>query len=65
MWAVNTKECKMELREHDHVVECIAWAPETALAAIKEAASAQVNICYFCLDFDIRFAMTPIKKRLC
>ncbi|KAL3170098.1 hypothetical protein MRX96_015165 [Rhipicephalus microplus] len=24
------KECKLELQEHDHVVECIAWAPESA-----------------------------------
>ena len=43
VWAVNTKECKAELREHDHVVECIAWAPEAALPAIKEAASAQAG----------------------
>ncbi|KAL3170135.1 hypothetical protein MRX96_015192 [Rhipicephalus microplus] len=27
---VGTKECKLELREQDHVVECIAWAPESA-----------------------------------
>jgi hypothetical protein len=33
----------VELREHDHVVECIAWAPEAALPAIKEAASAQAG----------------------
>ncbi|KAH7956023.1 hypothetical protein HPB52_005687 [Rhipicephalus sanguineus] len=30
VWVVGTKECKLELREHDHVVECIAWAPESA-----------------------------------
>lgn len=30
----------MELRDHDHVVECIAWAPETAHSAINEAAGA-------------------------
>jgi hypothetical protein len=29
---------KVELREHDHTVECIAWAPESASAAINEAA---------------------------
>ena len=29
---------KAELREHDHTVECIAWAPETAFSAINEAA---------------------------
>ena len=37
IWATQTKECKAELREHDHVVECIAWAPETATSAIREA----------------------------
>ena len=24
------KDCKAELRDHDHVVECVAWAPEAA-----------------------------------
>lgn len=33
-----TKDCKLELRDHDHVVECIAWAPESATPAIQEAA---------------------------
>lgn len=28
----------MELREHEHVVECVSWAPEAAAAAINEAA---------------------------
>ena len=27
------------MREHEHVVECIAWAPESATAAIQEAIS--------------------------
>lgn len=27
----------MELRDHDHTVECIAWAPENGHAAINEA----------------------------
>ncbi len=27
----------MALREHEHVVECITWAPDTATAAIAEA----------------------------
>ncbi|XP_068633013.1 lissencephaly-1 homolog [Battus philenor] len=34
----NANECKMELREHEHVVECVAWAPEAAASAINEAA---------------------------
>ena len=37
VWSQQTKDCKQELREHDHVVECIAFAPESALAAINEA----------------------------
>ncbi|KAK2181362.1 hypothetical protein NP493_401g00005, partial [Ridgeia piscesae] len=37
VWVVATKECKAELREHEHVVECLAWAPESAVPAINEA----------------------------
>lgn len=29
---------KVELRDHDHTVECIAWAPESASSSINEAA---------------------------
>jgi platelet-activating factor acetylhydrolase IB subunit alpha len=35
---VYSKECRAELRAHDHVVEFIAWAPESATNAINEAA---------------------------
>lgn len=28
------------MRDHDHVVECVAWAPESAHNAINEAAGA-------------------------
>lgn len=38
VWVTATRECKVELREHDHVVECIAWAPQSARQAINEAA---------------------------
>jgi platelet-activating factor acetylhydrolase IB subunit alpha len=38
VWLVQTGECKLEMRDHDHVVECITWAPESANAAINEAA---------------------------
>lgn len=31
---------QVELRDHDHVVECIAWAPESSHSAINEAAGA-------------------------
>jgi WD40 repeat protein len=40
VWATASKECKVELRDHDHVVECIAWAPDSASSAINEAAGA-------------------------
>ena len=42
VWVVATKECKAELREHEHVVECLAWAPESAHPAINEAAGTEV-----------------------
>lgn len=29
---------QVELRDHDHVVECVAWAPESATVPINEAA---------------------------
>lgn len=37
VWSLATKECKAELREHDHVVECIAWAPASAHEPVNEA----------------------------
>ncbi|XP_033119059.1 lissencephaly-1 homolog [Anneissia japonica] len=43
VWAVSSKECKAELREHDHVVECIAWAPECAHPVINEAIGAEIK----------------------
>ena len=30
-------ECKSELRGHDNVIECIAWAPESAGPQISES----------------------------
>ena len=41
---MSTKECKAELREHDHVVECVAWAPESSHASINEADGNDVSI---------------------
>ena len=38
IWMVASKECHSELRAHEHVVECIAWAPEVSSHAINEAA---------------------------
>lgn len=40
IWIASSKECRSELRAHDHVVECIAWAPDSSAAAINEAAGA-------------------------
>lgn len=44
VWVVATKECKAELREHEHVVECISWAPESANPTILEATGSEVRI---------------------
>uniref|UniRef100_A0A914XLW6 Lissencephaly-1 homolog n=1 Tax=Plectus sambesii TaxID=2011161 RepID=A0A914XLW6_9BILA len=38
VWVVASKECKTELRGHENSVDCICWAPESALPAIAEAA---------------------------
>lgn len=43
IWVVATKECRAELRDHDHVVECIAWAPEVSTPHIAEAADVEVS----------------------
>ena len=41
---IATKECKIELNDHDHVVECIAWAPENAHQTINESIGNAVSI---------------------
>jgi len=38
VWNVQTNQCDMELRDHDHVIECVAWAPKTAYENICAAA---------------------------
>jgi platelet-activating factor acetylhydrolase IB subunit alpha len=43
IWVVATKECKTELRDHDHVIESIEWAPDAALQHIAEAADVEVK----------------------
>ncbi len=67
VWVVSTKECKAELREHDHVVECIAWAPEAANPAINEAAGNDVRkrqspfyFITFCYNYCILSDITTI-----
>lgn len=44
VWVVASKECKAELREHEHVVECISWAPESAHPTILEATGSEVTL---------------------
>ncbi|KAG9333949.1 hypothetical protein JZ751_009352, partial [Albula glossodonta] len=41
VWVTATKECKAELREHEHVVECISWAPESSYPTILEATGSE------------------------
>uniref|UniRef100_A0A8C7YJY3 Lissencephaly-1 homolog n=1 Tax=Oryzias sinensis TaxID=183150 RepID=A0A8C7YJY3_9TELE len=43
VWVVASKECKAELREHEHVVECISWAPESASPTILEATGSETK----------------------
>ena len=43
VWVASTKECKAELRGHEHVVECIAWAPDVALPHITETCGIEVG----------------------
>lgn len=35
--ANNTSDIKVMFREHDHTVECVSWAPESANKSIAEA----------------------------
>ena len=46
VWVVATKECKCDLRDHEHVVEDVSWAPEAANPYVIEAAGIEV-ILYF------------------
>ena len=48
VWAAASGECKAELREHEHVVECVAWAEESARPAINEASGIDVRCCCCC-----------------
>jgi platelet-activating factor acetylhydrolase IB subunit alpha len=46
VWAMSSGEGRAEprqLTEHEHVVECIAWAPESAFSSINEAAGGDVS----------------------
>ncbi|CAF0796576.1 unnamed protein product [Adineta ricciae] len=37
IWSLPSGECKSELRGHDNVIECIAWAPDSAGSHILES----------------------------
>jgi len=37
IWSLPSGECKTELRGHENVIECIAWAPESAGGYISES----------------------------
>nr|CAB3264628.1 lissencephaly-1 homolog [Phallusia mammillata] len=43
VWVTASAECKFELRDHDHVVECVSWAPEASHANICAAAGVEVR----------------------
>lgn len=43
MWVASTKECKAELRGHEHVVECVSWAPDVALPHVADACGIEVT----------------------
>ena len=47
-----TKECKAELHGHSHVVECISWAPDSALPYVIEVVNSEVStpILLLCVD---------------
>ena len=40
----STKECKAELHGHSHVVECVSWAPDSALPYVNEVVNSEVSI---------------------
>jgi len=58
VWVVATKECKAELREHEHVVECISWAPESSYSTISEATGSEVTFPMLLNKHIVRFLTT-------
>lgn len=46
---VATKECKVELSDHDHVIEAVAWSNEKCVQYINEATGSDVSV--FCCSF--------------
>lgn len=54
VWVVATKECKCDLRDHEHVVEDVSWAPEAANPYVIEAAGIEV-ILFFGFSGGMKF----------
>lgn len=46
-------EQKIILKDHDHTVECIAWAPESAFSYVCEAAGTDVSFLIFFYPFFV------------
>ncbi len=61
VWVASTKECKAELRGHEHVVECVAWAPDVALPHVAEAAGMEVSS----LTLDQALCLTMVELVKC
>ena len=59
VWVASTKECKAELRGHEHVVECITWAPDVALPHIADTCGIEVG-----LHQHLVSVLTPLNKAL-
>lgn len=60
MWVVATKECKCDLRDHEHVVEDVAWAPESANPFVADAAGIEV-----CSAFSKTLHLPYIQQVFC
>jgi len=61
VWLLATGESKAELREHEHVVECVAWADQSAHSFINEATGNDVkktqhSVLSLCLDQEIKLS---------
>jgi len=46
---IATKECKVELSDHDHVVETIAWSTKKSIQSINDATGNDVSF-FFTAD---------------
>lgn len=65
VWVTATKECKAELREHEHVVECISWAPENAYPTILDATGSEVRMYHHVMWTHNRIHSLPVMVVCC